>query len=139
VATQHPALRELFSHYRSLSADTVPIFEFVLIGAIANAVIEMGNTPSATNRQAADMFGVIPAAAAIAQSSARQPDAQVGADPAHAVHSRRWRFEHADPNGLAANHEQLVRPAEHGIEECELRRILVDTIQHDERSALDEL
>ena len=68
MAVQHPALSRLFTQYRTLDGDTVPKFELVLIGAIANAVIEMGNTPTVSEDQAADMFGLIPAAAAIAQS-----------------------------------------------------------------------
>ena len=170
MATQHPALRELFAHYRSLTAETVPTFEIVLIGAIANAVIETGNAPSATDRQAADMFGLIPAAAAIAQSDDAPPAptwdvadvdglaelraALLDAAPAigvapdnlmlRLVPILRTQLTHdaGDPSTQIRMAwlriiEELVRPAEHGIDGDDLHRILVDTIQHHEQSALD--
>lgn len=171
MATQHPALSELFKHYRSLSAGTLPMFEIVLIGAVANAVIEMGNAPSATDRQAADMFGMIPAAAAIAQSEDAPPAPTWDEDEVDGLADVRAALLQAAP-AIAATPdnlmlrlvpilrtqlthdagnpstqirmawlriiEELVRPAEHGIEEDELHRTLVDTIQRHERSALDE-
>ncbi|MGB3735928.1 MAG: hypothetical protein WA964_13295 [Ilumatobacter sp.] len=170
MANQHPALSELFTHYRSLSAETWPKFEVVLIGGIAGAVIEMGNAPVATDRQAADMFGLIPAAAAIAQSDDAPPaptwdvddvDGLAGlratlleAAPAIAatpddlmlrlVPVLRTQLTHdaGDPSrqirmAWLRTIEALAHPAEHGIVEDDLHRILVETIQHHERSALD--
>ncbi len=147
------------------------MFEVVLIGGIANAVIEMGNAPNATDRQAADMFGLIPAAAAIAQSDDAPPAPtwEVGdvdglaalraslleAVPAVAaapdslmlrlVPILRTQLTHdaGDPSTQIRMAwlrilEELVRPAEHGIDVDELQRTLVETIQRHEQSALDE-
>jgi len=171
VAIQHPALSKLFTHYRSLSADTVPMFEIVLIGAIASAVIEMGNTPTVTDRHAADMFGLIPAAAAIAQSDDAPPKPGWDAIDVEGLGDVRAALLKAAPAIAAApdnlmlrlvpilraqltkdagnpstqirmawlrTTQELIRPAEHGIETDDLHRVLVDTIQRHEQSALDE-
>ena len=146
------------------------MFEVVLIGGIANAVIDMGNAPAATDRQAADMFGLIPAAAAIAQSDDAPPtptwdvddvegladlrSALLDAAPIVAstpdnlmlrlVPMLRTQLTHdaGDPSrqirmAWLRTMEELARPAEHGIVEDELHRILVQTIQRHERSALE--
>ncbi len=169
MANQHPALRELFDHYRTLSAASVPAFEIVLIGAIANAVIDMGNAPQVTDRQAADMFGLIPAAAAIAQSEDAPPtpgwdDGEVDglgdvraaiadAAPDIAAHPDslmlrlvpilRAQLTHdaGDPStqirmAWLRIMEELARPAGHSIETDALQRILVDTMQRHEQSAV---
>lgn len=171
MAIQHPALSKLFTDYGSLTADAVPTFELVLIGAIANAVIEMGNTPSTTDRQAADVFGLIPAAAAVALSEDAPPPpvweasdvdgltevraALLGAAPTIAIAPDNLMLrlvpilraqltqDAGDPTtqirmAWLRTMEALVQPADHGITTEDLHRILVDTIQRHEQSALDE-
>lgn len=65
MPTQHPALRELFTDYRSLTTDDLPVFEVVLIGGIVDTIVGFGNAPSISDRQAADLFGLVPRAASI--------------------------------------------------------------------------
>lgn len=171
MATQHPALSTLFAHYRTLTATTLPAFEIVLIGAIANAVIEMANAPEASDRQAADMFGMIPAAAAIAQSDDAPPAPTWKVDEVDGLAELRTAILDAAPT-LAATPdnlmlrlvprlkaqlthdagdpstqirmawlrimEELARPAEHGIDEDQVQRTLVDTIQQHEHAAVED-
>lgn len=90
MAAKHPALRQLFAPYQSLTVADLPVFEVALIGGMVNIISGFANAPSVTQRQAAEVFGLIPAASAIAV----RPDAAVASswnvddvDGLHAVRS----------------------------------------------------
>lgn len=171
MPTQHPALRQLFTDYRSLTADDLPVFEIVLIGGMVEAIVGFANAPSVTDRQCADLFGLIPTAAAITRGPDAPPSPAWASNEVDGLGNLRDAIITAAPTVASSPDNvmlrlvpilrqqltqdagdattqirmaflrtmvELARPADHGIADDDLHRVLVDTIHRHEQSALSQ-